>query len=256
VKAADDLVPWAAAEFAEGLGTYELLLCLRENVDLSATDPELARRTAGLELTVVPEQLDPILAYRSGRVEPAWEAGDLILSPGDDFEDDPARERLMLLLMAWTRYAASEEGIPLTKVEMVREELYRYLVERSENALGSGPGPWPVGQKRTRGGKKQRRKSKAGYSQRPALIPDRRTVDHFLGEMGGFLSFRYYEACAFFELLPVWLRFLKRIGMIDEKAESQALADLKGLQNDMVELAERALNDPEVAQNLRAWPAR
>ena len=260
LEAADNLVAWAAGEFAENLGTYELLNRLREAPDMTADDPELQRRMAELELTVVPEQLERILDYRTGRTEPAWKAADFVLSPGDDFEDDPAKERLTLLLMAWTRYTSSEEGVPLTKAEMVREELYRYLVERSGGALSDDPRPWPWEQQRMRGGKKQRnkppRKRRANYSQRPALIPDRRTVDRFLGEMGGFLSFRYYEACAFFELLPVWLRFLRQHGLIDEEAESQALGDLKGLHENMVTLAERALNDPQVAQDLRAWPAQ
>ena len=259
VEAADNLVAWAAGEFAEDLGTHEVLQCVQENPDLTADDPELQRPVAELELTVVPEQLEKILDYRSGRKEPAWEAADFALSPGDDIEDDPAKERLNLLLMAWAHYASSDEGVPLTKTEMVREELYRYLVERSEGALSDDPRPWPWEQEqmwsRKKPRSKRRRKRRARYSQQSALIPDRQTVVRFLGEMGGFLSFRYYEACAFFELLPVWLRFLRRHGLIDEKAESQALGDLKGLHKNMIELAERALNDPQVAQNLRAWPA-
>lgn len=252
VEAADDLVAWAAGEFAENLGTYELLHRLQEKENLTAGDPELQRRMAAYELTVVPEQLEKILDYRSGRTEPAWEAADFVLSPGDEFEDDRAKERLTLLLMAWTRYASSEEGVPLTKAEMVREELYRYLVERSEGALSDDPWPWEQGTERRR--KKRSKQRRARRSGPPVLIPDRRTVDRFLSRMSGFLSFRYYEACAFFELLPVWLRFLELYGLIDEEAEVRALRDLKGLQGDMVTLAERALTDPQVAQNLSAWP--
>ena len=252
VEAADGLVAWAASEFAENLGTYQLLHSLQEDTNLTADDPELQRRMAAYELTVVPEQLERTLDYRSGRAEPAWEAADFVLSPGDAFEDDPAKERLALLLMAWTRYANSEEGVPVTKAEMVREELSHYLLRRSEGELSDDPGPWGMGRKRGR--KKRSRQRWAPRSGPAVLIPDRRTVDRFLGEMGGFLSFRYYEACAFFELLPVWLRFLKRHGLIDEEAESQALGDLQGLHKDMVELAENALHDPQVAENLRAWP--
>jgi hypothetical protein len=251
VVAAGNLVDWAGDEFAEKLGTYEVLHRLQEDANLTADDPDLLRCLAAHELTVVPEQLEQSLDYRSGRVEPAWETSDFVLSPGDNAEDDPARERLAQLLMCWSRYASVEEGVPLAKVEMVGEDLYSYLVQRSEGELSDGPSPFGNGRKRQR--KKRGKQQWAARPEAAVLVPDRKTVDRFLGQMVGFLSFRYYEACAFYELLPVWLRFLKRYGLIDEEAHSWALNDLKELHSSMVELAETALDDRQVVQNLRAW---
>lgn len=247
VEEATGLVAWAAGEFAELLGTYELLQRLEANPDVTADDPELQQRFAEYELTVVPEELDNIVDYRCGRVQAAWPAADFHLSPGDEFDEDPSKKNLYLLPLAWTHYAHTEEGVPLTRVEMVREPLYLYFVQRSEGELSDGA---------ERGGRRKRRHKRRRVPEREELVlfPDRRTLDRFLGEMLGFLSFRYYEASALVELIPVWLRFLRQQGLADEAREEAVLRDLQALRQQMVQVVEGAVPDPQVAENLKAWP--
>lgn len=247
VEEATGLVPWASGEFAELLGTYEIMQRLEENPQATAGDPELRQRFAEYQLTVVPEELDKILAHRSGRGRQEWSPADFVLSPPDESDEDPAAENLFYLLLAWTYYSHSQEGVPLTKVELAREPLFRYFVKRSAGELNGGR-EWGYGRKR-----RGKRRPTAGPGKK-ALLPDRRTFDRFLGEMVGFLSFRHYEASALFELIPVWLRFLKRRGLADQTSEKAALQDLEALQKDMVQIAEKTVTDPKVAENLRAWP--
>lgn len=256
VSVSAELVEWAAEDLAENLLTFELLSLLQEKPDLRVDDPELEQHMRAGELSFIPDRMEVILDYRTGRVEPAWEADELVLSfdasrdeeewdiDGDEGdgeeperEVDPARQKLSLLLMSWARYASLEEGVPMTKAEIACQELYEYLVQRSQGDLSDAPG-----------GRRAQR------TVEETLVPDRGTLDRFLGGMSSFFSAQYYKTCALFELIPLWLRFLKRYGLIDERAVSQALGNLQGLKGNMTTLAERALSDAQVVANLSAWP--
>lgn len=234
VKVSKSLVPGAASAFAENVATYEIVSRLQEDAELRADDEELQRRLAQYEFSIDLEELDRLLAYRSGRAQPTWAAEELMLSPGDDYEEDPAKQKLNLLLMAWIHDAATEGGVPATKAEMARDHLYRYFVQRSEGELSKYGG---------RRGREER-----------ALVPERGTLNRYMEDMLGFMSYQRYERSALLEVLPLWLRYLRQLELIGEAEASEALRDLGELSRRAAGQAARALRDPQVAENLRAWP--
>jgi hypothetical protein len=71
----------------------------------------------------------------------------------------------------------------------------------------------------------------------------------------GFMSFRYYEAAALFELMPVWLRFLTKYDLLDEETRRWVVQSLSYLKGHLVQIADSQLSDPAVKENLSDWPS-
>ena len=238
-----DLVEWAYSEYTEKLGTMGILYLLAQNPDLQPDDPVLQEHFVEYELTIVPELFSIALDYRAGRKAPAWTMADFKVS--NRKKDDPAADNFALLLAAFTHYAHVEAGIARTKVEMARDKLSRYFALRRQGELeDEEPGY----------GRRPRRKTRKRSTVHP-LCPDAKTLDHYLAQyLFGFLSFQYYEAAALFELIPVWLRFLTKYNLLDEKARQKTIKELDYLKGHLIQIAAKAISDPAVRENLVDWP--
>ena len=151
-----------------------------------------------------------------------------------------------MLLAAFTHYAHAVEGIPLTKAELAREELRRYVGLRHEGELGN------TRSGRSRGRRKQR-KNKQG-TDTILLAPDAKTLDRYLGQAMGFMSFRFYEASALFELLPAWLRFLTVYNLLADEEMQKVLQKLSYLKGPLIKIMHSQLTDAAVGENLADWP--
>ncbi|MCA9969030.1 MAG: hypothetical protein KC425_02385, partial [Anaerolineales bacterium] len=196
---------------------------------------------AEYELTLEPKILADQLDYRMGRKRPSWTLADFEFSHK---KKDPAQQRFSYLLTAFAGEAHAETGIASTKIELAREELGRYLVQRHAGELDDAPTP-----------RRQRRKQKRATAQSAhPLCPDAKTLDFFLARLLGFLSFQHYEAFALFELLPAWLRFLARHGLLDEAARQHTLQEISYIKGELKTFAENQVNDPALAVNLAGWP--
>jgi hypothetical protein len=237
-----DLAEWGYGEFAEKLGDIETIYLLSQNPDLKADDPTLQQRMAEYELTIDPELLPLILDYRTGRKKPSWTRDDFKFSGRK--KDDPAKEAFALLLAAFAYFAHVEEGIPRTKVEKARDELSSYISHRHAGELDEYD-DYDYGRRPRR-----KKRSKTYY----ALRPDARTLDRYMAKLMGFMSFRYYEAFALFELLPTWLRFLTQYELLDEKTCLQAIKDMNYLKDPFIQIAANRVSDPALQQNVADWP--
>lgn len=229
----------AYSEFTEKLGDIELLHLLDENPDLTADDPTLQQRFAEYELTVVPEMFSTALDYRSGRELPAWTLADFHFSKRT--KKDPTKDRFDLLVAAFTHYAQAEEGISRTKAAMASEDLRRYVMMRLSGELSTS----------TPQSGKKRSSKKSSTSQ---LYPDAQTLDSYLSQRMGFLSFHYLEALALFELIPAWLRFLAKYDLLDEKTRRQIIQSLSYIKGHLLQFARNQLSDQSIPDNLAEWP--
>lgn len=242
VAKANSLVQWAYSEYAEKLGDLEILYRLNKNPDLRIDDPTVQQHFAEYGLTPDPEMFSASLDYRAGRKLPSWALNDFTFTNKE--KDDPAINDAALLLAAFTYYAHTESGFARTKVEMARDNLADYVMQRYKGHLDdSDPG---YGRKR--------KQSKGNTSPQNPFCPDAKTLDRYMAQIVGFMSFRFYEAFALYELIPAWLRFLTQYNLLTEEARQQTLDDLRYLKAYLILIADKQITDPTVRENLAGWP--
>jgi hypothetical protein len=132
---------------------------------------------------------------------------------------------------------------------MVGDQVSRYLAARLEGELDVVENDFDYGRHA-----KRRRKRKTQQMPSHPLCPDARTLDRFMAKLMGFMSFRYYEAYALFELIPAWLRFLTKYNLLEEEAQRQTTKALTYLKDPLIQIADKQLFDPAVKENLKNWP--
>jgi len=238
-----ELVPWAYGEYTEKLGDIETLHQLEQNPDLKADDPILQQHFTEYELSIDAELLSPILAYRAGRQTPSWVADDFKFP--SQKKDDPSGGAFALLLASFTHFAHVEAGIPRAKVEMACDEINNYISQRHAGELDAENSNYEFGHR------PKRKKRKKPYY---ALRPDAKTLDRYIAQLMGFMSFRYYETYALFELLPVWLRFLTKYGLLDEETRVQTIKEIAYIKEPLIEIATNKVSDPVLKSNMVEWP--
>jgi hypothetical protein len=242
-----NLVAWAYSEFTEKLADLEIVYMTDRNPELTPDNLTFQQHYEEYEMTIKPEGMATLLDYYTGRKTPAWTATDFVMAKGK--KDDPVRRNYLYLLAAFTHYAHHEEGIPLTKAEMVGDQVSRYLAARLEGELDVVENDFDYGRHA-----KRRRKRKTQQMPSHPLCPDARTLDRFMAKLMGFMSFRYYEAYALFELIPAWLRFLTKYNLLEEEAQRQTTKALTYLKDPLIQIADKQLFDPAVKENLKNWP--
>lgn len=241
VAQAGNLFEWAYGEYTEKLATLELLYQLDKNPDLQPNDPTLQQHFAEYEVTPEPGAFATALDYHTGRKLPSWELTDFTFKKGE-----PEVYNTALLLTAFTYYAHTESGFPRTKVEIARDILSDYIVQRHEGKLD----PSDVAHGRA----KRRKKSKGETTPQNPFCPDAKTLDRYMAQLMGFMSFRFYETFALYELIPTWLRFLTQYNLLTEEARQQTLDDLRYLKAHLTSIADKQIDDPAIRENLAAWP--
>ena len=70
----------------------------------------------------------------------------------------------------------------------------------------------------------------------------------------GFMSFRFYEVCALFELIPAWLRFLTLYNLLAYEEMQKVLQKLSYLKGSLIKIMNSQLTDSAVGENLANWP--
>lgn len=128
---------------------------------------------------------------------------------------------------------------------MACDELGAYLRKRHEGELDESQADH---------GRRSQRKRKQKQQQQPPLRPDAKTLNAYLGRILGFMSFRYYEACALFELIPAWLRFLTRYDLLEEETRQETLQELSGIKGYLSQIVSKQISDPLPQENLTDWP--
>ncbi len=235
-----DLDDWVLAEFMERLVFLDLLYLLEQNPDL--TSAHLTDNFDRYDLTIVPEAMTTRLDYMTGRQKVTATTAENILSEAPNLSE----ESLDLLCNACFYEAHFQRGLSAAKVGMGLTELSRYVMFRQETS------PFKTN-RRQRQGKKSKRRSGRSRVFNP-LCPDTKTMDQFLGELLQLFTFRYYEAYALFEIIPVWLDFLTKNHLLEESAAKETLKSLGGLGKDLQRVADAQLHDPLLKTNIARWP--
>jgi hypothetical protein len=259
VKSSDNVVPWGVTEFAEKGVSHEIFDYLEH---VAAPDPTDAGLLARVHFFIedpredfLREFIDDLMG-KSGR---EWQADDFALRPSrkrsrDDWEEeerpDPDQGALNLsrLISTFVGYLCREEGVPLPRGELVRQELYRYFLRRNAGELDPRPSMLEQALHPQR---------KLPKPPRPAhpLCPERVTLDVHLSGLMGMMNGLYHSAAALFQAMPAWLRFLESRRLIDSGTSKKVMKELYPLHATLLEVWERYTEDPLVRRQEQAWQA-
>jgi len=204
-----------------------------------------------LETTAVPRADDPVLLEATapyGQWQEDWleKAIPRLTAPGPsawqpaDFgptvDADQWRDNLQSLLMEFVadRHRA---GIPYSRAYMALEQLVAVLKKQ-----------FNVPAKTSKSGKKGKSRS----SRISPLVPNDRVLDKALVELLPFIGGRPYRAVATLELLPAYLHFVARLGLIHPIEMDAALTASSRLVREVQPLLQYYETDPRAVDTLHA----
>lgn len=260
VKHGSGYFEWTINEFAVRAADYTVFGYLELKPTLTADDPDLQEKLSLYLDDINQEFFTKFINQLTGRTERNWVMSDFGFereSPSGQKTKKPAKtaklseqakQNLSDLTFEFLRYLYQVEKVPYTKGKLARISIFKYLLERQAGnlvpkesmfeAMMRPPGVKPP-------------KPKMAY---PAhwLCPDRSSLDHYLAKLLGFLSSRYYEAVATFELVPAWLRFLESRRLIEADQRLQTLQALRGLDTDLLKVLQTN-PDPALARAVARW---
>ena len=261
VKSSDDVVSWGVSEFADRGGAHEVFHYLENTASPDPADAALLERVqffvGALRAGSLREFIDD-LTGKSGR---QWQTDDFALRPKrqprredwDDEDDerqppDAGATNLYRLICEFTGYLRREHGVPFPRGQLVRQELYRYFLQRSQGELD--PRPSMLEQAMS-----PRRKLPKPPPPAHPLCPERVTLDAYVSGMLGMMSQRHYAAASLFQAIPAWLHFLESRRLIDADTSAKVTAELRPLHDQLLGIWKQHTQDPNLYRQEQAWPA-
>ena len=223
VRDAEGLVPWAADEFADKLMRLQLFHYLETSDDPRADDPKLLEATAPYgewEEVWLERIIRHLTRERSGVSEAAssaWKMADF----GPEVDADQWQEKLSSLLLEFLA-DRRRVGVPYSRGDMAQMVLRDILMRQ----LSVPAEPFEIEMKGQAGGKRGGRRETVIPAPLP-LVPRRELLDKELVDLFPMFGARPYHAAALMELLPPYLRFLARLGLIHLAQMDAALKELR-----------------------------
>lgn len=234
VSKSDKFFEWGIEEFGSELMLLYFFDYLETTPSPRADDPALLEATA------------PYGQWREGWLEraiprltapgpSAWQPANF----GPTVDADQWQENLYDLLLEFMadRHRA---GIPYSRAHMALTQLATVL-EKQFNAPAKARG---------KSGKKKG-KSRPSGSMSP-LVPNDRVLDKSLAELIPFIGGRPYTAVATLELLPAYLHFVARLGLIHPTEMDAALAASSHLVREIQPALQYYETDPRAVDALQA----
>lgn len=208
------LVPWTSEE----LGSEITLLMFYQYVETAETpradDPTLHEAASPYGSFNV-EWLEQAIPHLSAPAPSPWQRADF----GQAVDAEQWAENLSALLFEFMADQRRRAGVPLSKSYLAKNQLLELLHQQLTQ-------PADVGGKRPELMRKARLRPAAGAS---SLVPRYASLDRHLVELSGFLNAQPYKAAALTELLPAYLHFLARLGLIHPTEMDAALESLRPL---------------------------
>jgi hypothetical protein len=210
VAESGEILPWAIEEFAGDLSLLILLDYLERTESPRSDDPALLDAVAPYGKFKA-SWLKQAVRYLSAPAPSAWSPDDF----GQAVDAEQGENNLSILLFEFMA-DQRRHGVPLSRSELVRGPLLTMLHDQLVAA--------PTLDQPRRG--KKRARERAAQPQSP-LVPRHKTLDKALVDLFPFLGARPFKAGAIAELLPAYLHFLARLGLIHPTQMDEALASLR-----------------------------
>jgi hypothetical protein len=264
VQEPGNVVPWGIDEFGFQAVHFVLLEYSTHHPEPDPEDPALVEQIENYHPRD-PEGVQRYLAHLTGQAGSSWSMDDFTFQRSqpsrrdrfDDFDDeedepqqapsDPARRNFFALSVAFLGHLHRDEGIPLSKGELARRQLFEYILERFDGELEPRESLLDTMRR-----PKQRRPKPRRRQPDHLLCPDHDTLDRFLAQRMDFINPQWYKTAAMFELLPAWLRFLELRGLVDAEQHTKSHQDIEPLVPSLRQIWERHLEDPSLQRGLQA----
>ena len=235
VETSGDIMEFAIDEFADNAVKFEILNYFEHNPEPNPDDPDLRSRLEYFIKNIRMDKVTEVIKCLSGQTGRQW-------SPGDfgNLKSETSRLNLKCLSQEFLGELYRESRINLTRGEMGRLELVKYLLERADGDLEPRPSMFEA----MTGSKKPHKPVTKPPRPPHVLCPDRERLDRFLADVLNFMNPQIYKAAACFEIIPDWLRFLESRGLIDGELRNRILNDLRPLQEHMETIVTKHFPDP------------
>lgn len=263
IQGSASIVPWGIDEFSQRTADYIVFDHLERHLTLDLHDAQLQEQLC-IYVSLDPESFSRYIAHLTGRGERRWTIGDFRFQSQceptwtdveevdeADWSPDSGRQNLYDLTVEFLGYLRREEGVPYSKGELAREQIFQYILFRVDGKL----------ERRESLFEEMMRSPQTSQAQTQApppdhrLCPDRGTLERFLVPMLDLLSFGFprYRAATTFELVPAWLRFLESKQLIDARQREKTLLELKGLDTELLKIWNRYPDDPALQREMEHW---
>lgn len=251
VRDNDRILEWGREEFASRARKYMMFDYLEHTAAPDPGDPEFLKALQPYG-PIDPKALATVIGHLSGQRRGQWTLEDFeqdstvvqqtvdVDDPRDDTAAATATGRISLLGLEFIDHLHRRFGMSYTKADLGGSELCGYLAKRNSGELAR---PSRSAQSASR------RKTKATPY---PLCPDVVSLRRYLAKEAGFLLQKQYALGAALELVPAWLSYLQMRRLIDEAERSSAIATLRPLCQERIDLFERTSDDPLPPQNLKS----
>jgi hypothetical protein len=262
VRNSAGIVPWGIDEFARRAVNYEVFSYVESHPAPDAQDPDLLHRL-GTYSRINPAYFPQYLARLTGQTEGRWTLSDFEFEhrrhqrrdvwdeedEADEPPPDPGRQNLYDLTVEFLGYLRRHEGVPYTKGELARAQIYEYILDRHEGELEPRESLFESMMPRHRDKRKKPKPRRPDH----VLCPDRATLDRHLARRLDFINPQQYKVVATFELVPAWLRFLESRQLIDAEQRGKTLQHLRGLDAELLKIWKQEVSDPALQRELERW---
>ncbi|MBF0384172.1 MAG: hypothetical protein HQL69_24435, partial [Magnetococcales bacterium] len=244
VENSQNIMDWAIDDFSINSLDFEIFNLLDQSNNTEINDKILKDRIGSyINFEDNKEIINKTIEFLSGQAEHQWKIDDF-----SDLKDSKeSKTSLVLLSREFCGELHRGKGIPLTKVELGRNELVQYFVKRVDGELV---------QKRSMMDMVFNPNKPEPKKPRPPLhllCPDRETLDRFLAKSLDSFNPQIYKAVACFELVPDWLQFLISRELLDEKTCEKVLSNLRPMIADIQKISSGYHVDPYLGQAIREF---
>ncbi len=209
------LVPWTTEEFGAEI-TLLVFFQYMETAETPRADDPALHKAAAPYGTYNAEWLERAIPHLSAPAPSPWQRADF----GQAVDAEQWGENLNALLFEFMADQRRRAGVSLSKSYLARDQLLELLHQQFTS-------PGETSSKRRASKKRAHRQLAVQPSS--SLVPRYASLDqHLVGQLG-FLSAEPYKAAALTELLPAYLHFLARLGLIHPTEMDAALGSLRPL---------------------------
>jgi hypothetical protein len=243
-----EMMPYAVDEFKALATELEFLDWADRHPD--GGDESDLRDWLGRYAEILPERVQLHLDALAGRLDRAWTLDDFrgLSDKAKDSDDSPAMS-LRLFAFEFMGHARRRHGVAYPTLWCGWQHLSRYIREQDEERPGrSARGAGKKGRKGRRAGKQRGR--------RPALVPDRASLDSFVAGLLGPFTPQVHAATSLMRIVPYWLAFLEDRGLLPQgRDESQE--ELRPLLPELENCLGRMTGEPGLMERVREpWETR
>ena len=232
---------WAIEEFSGETMRLILLHYLDMHPAPRADDPVLLEATASLG-EWKEGWLEWMMPHLASSTPSEWQAADF-----SQAVDAETLEGNIVSLLSEFVAAQRRAGIPIYRADMAGLQITRALILQSSTSGIS------KNKSKARGKDKKKGLRSGGTNPvRSALVPTQAALDKTFSELIEFFSLKTYPVIATLEMLPDYLHFITRLGLIHPDEIDNALIDLSSLANLSLQSLSQYSVTPQAFDNLSA----